>query len=408
MREIKLKELLHSDFQEYKLIEGLPCLYLDQDETLASWSIKINSYIKEEETHIKSLQFKINQTESKNSKKRLNDQLQARVFNLKQFKKILKGFFKETGTQTIFSSQQIHSYFENIFRDWAWGKDELEAHIDELIKTDLNNKTVLILGAGAGGLSFNLAKKFPDSFFVDIEHNPLLACVNEKLCQGQSLKLIEYTPYPKELISTSQKHELKGEVLENKTTILATFPDLPFKEHSFDIIIAPWFLDILDIPFENALFCAKDFLKEEGVFLFCGPTNIHKKVITEQYCFEEIEDIFKEHFKEVKGHSKSIPYLASPLSSQTRIENVAFFESFGLKSSELSLKATTQIFDLPYTPEFEQYKSLQIVKAQILSHITKDINVDDLALILESKFNLSHQESRPYAQKFLDKIKFEY
>lgn len=408
MKEIKLKELLHSNFQEYNLIEGIPCLYIDQEETLASWSIKINSYIKEEESHIKSLQFKINQTESKNSKKRLNEQLQARVFNLKQLKKILKGFFKEAEAQTIFSSQQIHSYFENIFRDWVWGKEELNAHIDELSKTDLNNKTILILGAGAGGLSFSLAKEYPDSFFVDIEHNPLLASINESLCQGQRIKLVEYTPYPKDLTSTSQKHELKGETLENKMTILATFPDLPFKEHSFDIIIAPWFLDILDIPFENALFCAKDFLKEEGVFLFCGPANIHKKVITEQYCYEEIEDIFKEHFNEVQGLAKSIPYLASPLSSQSRVENVVFFKGIGPKSSELSIKAATQVTDLPYTPEFEQYKTMQIVKAQILSHITRDITVEELALILESKFNLSHQESKPYAQKFLEKIKFEF
>lgn len=408
MKNDKLKNLLTSEYQNYDLIGNIPCLYSDKESALSEWSLKINAYIKEEETHLKHLQHRTNLAESKLTRKRLNDQLQARTYNLKQIKKILGDFFVNKEDQTILSSQQIHSYFDNIFRDWVWGEEELNAHIDILSKSDLSKKTILVLGAGAGGLSYLLAKKYPDSFFVDIEHNPLLAKVNFELTSGNSLKLSEYSTFPKSLDNTSKKHELKAEKIANKETVLATFPDLPFKEKSFDVVIAPWFLDILDMPFENALFCAREFLKEEGSFLFCGPSNVHKKQATGQICIDEMEELFNLYFHEVESEAKFIPYLASPLASQRRIENVSFINASRVTSHVPDVKLLNQLIDLSFTAEFEQYKTMTIVKGQILSHINSDITVEGLAEILKEKFNLSPEEALPYAEKFINKIKFEF
>ena len=404
-----LNQLLAEEYKNYQIINGLPCLYPNSSEELALWNQKIVSYINEEEIQIKHLQFRINNHKSGLTKKRLNETLQARVFNLKQIKKLLHGFFTEDKAQTVFSTQQIHSYFDNIFRDWSWGLDELDSYVAKLENQDFENKTVLILGAGAGGLGHLLASKYPSCRFVEIEHNPLLAIVNHQLSSGKTIKLSETSAYPKSLDKVCEKRELgSSNKTENKAVVLASFPDLPFKENSFDCIIAPWFLDILDIPFENALYCAKEFLKTDGVFHFCGPSNIHKKQISEQYCHQEIVEVFNEFFNHVEETQEELPYLNSPLNSQKRIETISFITASGSSSTDIDWSLTQNNSDLSFTPEFEQYKTMAIVKAQILSHINGDINNEALAKILVEKFGLSEAESIPYAKKFLDKIKFEY
>ena len=407
--EKQLKSLLRDEYHDFEMIAEIPCLYSSKQEDLAEWSQKINSYFNEEEMQIKHLQFRINNHKSSLTKKRMNEILQGRVFNLKQLKKLLKGFYLEGREQTVFSSQQIHSYFDNIFRDWCWGQDEIVEYIRKLEKIDFENKKVLILGAGAGGLSYQIAQKYPSAFIVDVEHNPLLTLINQQLSQGKSLKLCEVAAFPKSLEKTTEKRELNSSgKLSNKIEVLASFPDLPFNDQSFDIIIAPWFLDILDIPFENALFCAKDFLKDDGILHFCGPSNIHKKQIAEQYCHEEIVEVFQEFFKEVEVEQVSLPYLDSPLNSQRRLETVSFITGRGETEVDIDWRLTQHNSDLSFSAEFEQYKTLSIVKAQILSHINSDINHEELAKILVEKFGLTQDESIPYAKKFLDKIKFEF
>ncbi len=404
-----LNNFLQEEFQNHRTFNSIPCLYENPDETLAEWSMKASAYFKEEEIFIKHLQSRINNQKNDLTKKRLNSLLQGRSYNLKQIKKLLSDISKNENSQTIFSSQQIHSYFELAFRDWSWGEKEIDSYLKIAEGINFENKSVLILGSGAGGFSQKLAEKKPSAQFINVEHNPLLATIHNQIANGKEVKLHEVCEYPKEMELTCVKRRLKTQKkIENQTVILASFPDLPFKDNIFDIIIAPWFFDILDLPFINAIVGTKDFLKPEGSLLFFGPSNIHKKELNERLCSEEIIEVFQDNFNEVSSFRNRISYLDSPLSSQNRQEEVLFIQASHSKEYTKDFNLDFSGVDLKFTPEFEQYKLVADIKAKILSHINEDISVDGLAKVLEEKFGLTSHESKPYAKKFLDKIKFEY
>lgn len=404
-----LSNFLQEEFKEHKNFNSIPCLYENPEETLAQWKLKAAAYFKEEEIFIKHLQGRINNQKNELTKKRLNDLLQGRSYNLKQIKKLLSEFTNESNTQTIFSSQQIHSYFDLAFRDWVWGEDEIDTYLDIAKGVDFENKSVLILGSGAGGFSHRLAKANPCATFINVEHNPLLATIHYLVTNGKEIKLHEVCEYPKELDLTCAKRSIKAsEKLDNQFIILGSFPDLPFKDNVFDIIIAPWFFDILEIPFVNAVVGSKDFLKTDGNLLFFGPSNVHKKELNERMCSDEIVKVFQDNFEDITSFRNRVSYLESPLSSQNRQEEVLFIQASRCKEYTEDYNLDFSEVDLKFTPEFEQYKLVTDIKAKILGHINGDISVDGLAKILEGKFGLTNNESKPYAKKFLDKIKFEF
>lgn len=388
--------------------EGVYCLYDNPEQTLSDWNSKIQTYLKREKLNLKHLQHKINEQKNALTRKRLSRTQEASSHNLKAFEKTLKPLLKEDPVDFIASSQQIHSYFHLIFRDWCWKEDELNTYVDFIAKNNLNDKSVLVLGSGAGGLSYQIAKKFKTAKVVSIEHNPFLAITADEIMQGERVKLFDYSYYPKNLEASAQKQEIKVEpVGENHITLLATFPNLPVKEESFDYIIAPWFFDILDIPFNNAIYCAQDFLKDDGNLLFFGPANVHKKAFEDQFCQEEIIETFKGFFENCTHEQKTIEYMHSPLESQNRLEEVLFINASGKKEIDMEAQLDTAPTDLKMTPALEQYKMTIEVKSKILSHITKNTTYEELAKILEQHFGLEDFESLIYAKKFINQINIE-
>ena len=310
------------------------------------------------------------------------------------------------------SKQQIHSYFQLFFRDYCWDSEEVQVYFN-FVKSNITTKTknVLILGAGPGKLSFDLAKEFPDTNFISFDHNPFLFFKANQIFHGEEVELHDYSQYPKDLESTSKSYKIKEDPLiqKNHQFILGNFPDLPFNNDVFDLIIGPWFFDILENDFKRSVQHGLNFLKEDGQFLLYGPSNTHKDSYEDQLTSEEIIDSLGCLFKTHKAFTKDLIYLHSPLNSQNRIENVLFFKGTILESKDtlLSKDDDTLPQNLSFTPGLERFKAENETFYHILKHVTEDITENELALVIQKEFNFTTDESLFYAKTVIFKIKSE-
>lgn len=400
--------VLTSSSSQYQIIDQqLACLYPSAAITRLQWGSKIKHFFDTEREHLKQMQQQAQNCDLASSRKRITLQHEARHKNLALMQKMLSSWIPKKPLPLVPSSQQIESYFELLFRDWCWG-EELQDYIDYCVSSigDQAAQRILILGSGAGGLSYHLANALPHAEVVSVEHNPFLALAATHIMQGKSLKVHEYSLYPTSLENSAKKWEIKQPALKYKNHIqlLASYPCLPFVEKSFDTVISPWFFDILDISFSDAVQASAHFLREDGRLLFMGPANVHKAHYDEQYCSEEIRELLMRSFNTVDFKQQTLPYLNNPRASQGRVENVLFAKACEPGTTTLSTQASTSD-ELHYTPELNQYKLKIATIHQILSHIDKSITVEELAKVLVTQFGFEERESGHYATAFIAEIR---
>ncbi len=408
--ELKLSEdELFTDTTSYPIMNSMPLLYPNIEETFLTWSSKISKFIEQEKSFLGYLSTMLKLEQSENRKKRFTKVFTAKEENLKVFENILAPFLGHEAIDLLPSTQQIHSYFNLIFRDWTWITEEIEVYTDyckkHFTQPDLK---VLILGSGAGRLSFELAKSSPNSHFYSLDHNPFLSFMAQTITSGNALDLWNIESYPKDIDKTVHKYHIQGQSLkiENHLFTLGTFPHLPFEKEAFDIIICPWFLDILDINFSDALNLVNFYLKPNGSQLFIGPSNIHKDDFYEQFTKEEIQEEYQRSFSHVKSENKTIEYLTNPNASQNRIEDVLFIKA-DKKKKELSpdhldLKSKDI---LKWDERLQEYKSSNQLISAILSQITKDTNAFEISIIISKEFKIDQEQALYYAKNIITKIK---
>ena len=404
------KGLLSSSEQSYPSIDGIPWLFKDPKRAMAEWSAKIQDHVAAEKLYLKHTQINLNTSKDQLANKRVSRQHEARTRNLALMQKTLSDFLKQKPGIVLPSTQQIYSYFQLFFRDWCWDSTEIDLYVDFVAENLRENaKSVLILGSGAGGLSYRLARRFPGKQFCSVEHNPFLAIMAEKIMQGKTVKLFDYTAYPNTLENAAQKWEIRTDKLDadNHQSVMCAFPDLPFAEQSFDVVIAPWFLDILELPFSTALDHAIRFLKDDGQFLFFGPANVHKPAELDQLCCEEVESHFDARFTNMESASELMLYLRSPLESQNREEKVLFVNTNGVLNRNQTSDDNSYARWIKFTPEFERFKIENETFHKILSHIQGDMGYRDLANILEREYGFESSESEHYAQTFIKRIEMQ-
>ncbi len=400
---------LHSTSQAYPLLNAIPWLFPSPGLALLEWGTKIQNYVQEETQQIQFAQQQAQQVRSPLTRQRLQAQAQARAHNLAFLQSSLHAFLSYPQAPVLPSSQQIHSYFKLLFRDWCWGSDELAYYTDYVVShVDAGIRHALVLGSGAGGLSYRLAQRLPAVHWVSLEHNPLLALTADAIMQGQALSLHELSLYPADIEHSTRAWHIQQPALShgNHQSVLGCFPELPFAAQSFDLIIAPWFLDILELPFADALQALLPQLSAQGSLLFFGPANVHKGHGAEQWTSAEICEAFSQCFTSVSTHQHRLTYLDSPLDAAQRQETLLFAHCQGPRGQGQPVAARTGK-RLRVTPEFLQYKALNDTFHKVLAVIETDIEAPALAQRLETDFGFSAQESLHYAELFIRRIAME-
>jgi ubiquinone/menaquinone biosynthesis C-methylase UbiE/uncharacterized protein YbaR (Trm112 family) len=401
---------LYSANTSYPVFENIPWLFKNPEHSYLEWATKIEGFIDEESIYIKHLNSLHDLASDKLRKKRYSQLIEAKTKNLNVITETLNVFLGQKHIRLMPSNQQIHSYFQLIFRDWVWDTTEMKTYIEYINNSipDFSNKKVLILGAGACALGQTLAHQHKSAQFISTDHNPFLIMMAKKIMNKEKVELYNYSFFPKTLELTNTKYEIQlPSTVENHHQVLSSFPDLPFKENSFDLIIAPWFLDILELDFNTAHQQCLKYLSAEGHFICIGPSNKHSKDIAEQLTAPEMDNILSSNFINSSYEVKEIQYLENPIESHKRIEQIILFHGENKSSEIQKLKNKDQKKEILLGPELIAFKQKTEIFHRILKLIDKDMDYEQLSKKLVVEFNFTKDEASFYAESFIKQIQNE-
>lgn len=409
--ELKLEEgELFSKDTSYPIFNNIPWLFKNSEFSFLEWGAKITAFIESELRTIKYLGILIQGEDKKLTQQRLKRLKEAKEKNLQIFHDKLALFLGHQQIKLTPSKQQIYSYFQLIFRDWSWESEENATYL-EFIKdnTSLKPKNILVLGAGACGLSYQIAKHFWDAQVIATDHNPFLFFMANDIISGKEAQLTDYSFFPKNISSTTHQWNINAKPLKNNNhhMVLADYPHLPFDNECFDMIIAPWFFDILEINYENALYQSLKFLKPEGELFQIGPANVHSRHLYEQFSSDEQTHIYKKYFSAVLMDQKQIKYLENPIESQTRLEEVIFLKGLGKKDVKAPYQEKLQKEELKFSDNLQEYKLLNETIYKVLKHVSGDISYKELSEKVAGEFGFNEQEAEYYTDTILKKVLLE-
>ncbi|MGZ3691765.1 MAG: methyltransferase domain-containing protein, partial [Pseudobdellovibrio sp.] len=325
----------------------VPFLFNQPQAARLQWTTKLNNFNSSQLQKIESLKKALNQVEiSKLTKTRLETQLSAEILYYSQFKKLTEAFqfsSSEQNTQSallnrIPSQQHFGSYTSNIFRDWAWGEEENKIYASLLQKLTLTDGKVLIIGGGAGRLLYDLCTLKPSLQVVQIDINPLLSIIGQKIASGESLELTEIAQFNLHFETLSQTYTLKAPQAlkeEQFQFVLGDILDHPFQDFVFDAVICPWVIDILPENFSDFSKRLNFLLKPEAELLIFGPLSFEKLSSLNRLTLNEVsENLTENGFANLETLSLRVPYLQSPLEALKRTEEIAVFHARKSKNTK--------------------------------------------------------------------------
>ncbi len=111
------------------------------------------------------------------------------------------------------ADQGLNTYYANIHRDWSWGDKENRASLDQVravTKEDCTFGNVLVLGAGAGRLAYDIHMQFDCKQTVAFDFNPMLLLVAKAVTAGDTLPMYEFPIAPRALEDDAVLRELKA------------------------------------------------------------------------------------------------------------------------------------------------------------------------------------------------------
>lgn len=396
-----------------------PFVFKNNFAAFLQWSVKFENFKASRLQAIDQLQKAENTVDlNATTKKRLALQKEAYIQQLSQFENLLTtfGFSKFDGnTQAVLqhrvpSQQHFDSYFKNIFRDWAWGEDENKVYSQCLKKLSLTQGKVLIIGGGAGRLAYDLAQQKPNLEILQIDINPLLSLIAQKICSGETVELCEISQFPIEEKSLASFHQLKAPAALNPKQfqfVVGDITDHPFKDQQFDAIICPWVIDIIAENFSDFSKRLNFLLKPQGELLIFGPLSFEKQAPQNKLTADEVVHTLQESgFKNLAQDSLHTPYLQSPIESQQRFEKISVFhaqQEKGTKRPKNLQSYPNWLTDITVriTPSqsLVLLQSQKNLEAQFLGGLLSGKSIKEMStLIAQSGSGMTQQQAEDFIQ----------
>lgn len=256
-----------------------------------------------------------------------------------------------------FNPGDLSEYFDLVLRDWAWDTTQnpnnenssaAQRIFSAIEKLPAAPKKILVLGAGAGRLSWGIHAHFKPEYSVALDSNPLLLAVaNSLIHERHELMFSEFKNFPQLNFPVSRTWTLSPP--EDNENLRATWFllganvwQLPFSDESFDLIITPWFIDVNGGDVRDLIGLINKKLSSGGYWINSGPLLFTRHLPVQlKYTAEEIREFIGiADFTLDFEHIENTDYLLSPLEARFRQEQIWTFSA--RKNSGLKTVASEQ------------------------------------------------------------------
>ena len=413
---------------EYPTLEGMPWMFAEPQATLGEWRGRLQFALQKLSEESASLEAELQLADiSPLAKRRVERYKKCVESHRRKLQKLLQPVDLQ-GLQGAVESylalrtrlpvdQGLQTYYANIHRDWAWGDEENQAslkQIQSVLHDHADLGKVLVLGAGAGRLAYDIHTTFDCEMTVAMDFNPLLMLVANAVTRGEQLNLYEFPIAPLALEDDAVLRQLSAPepVDERFHLVFGDALRAPFAAASFDTVVTPWLIDVIteDLPVLAARI--NQLLTDNGRWVNFGSLNFSSPKRSRCYSPEETKAIIAEQgFSDPYVSQATIPYMCSPASRHGRQERVFSFSAY----KERSIKAperhkalpdwiVTGKDPVPLTQSFRQQAMTTQIYSFIMSLIDGKRTIKDMAAVLESQKLMTRAEAEPAIRAFLTKM----
>lgn len=312
--------------------------------------------------------------------------------------------------------QGLTTYYANVHRDWAWGEAENEASaaiVDEALGSAAIGH-MLVLGAGAGRLSYDLHQRRKPAVTAALDFNPLLMLLADRVTSGETVELYEFPIAPRSAAEQAVLRTLAAPApaAPGLVHVLADAHRPPFRRAAFDAVVTPWLVDILPEPFDTQCARINALLGDDGVWANFGSLSFHDPDPALRYGVDECVAALEDNgFANVEVSEHELPYMCSPASRHGRREKVVSWRA--VKKSRAGKVPRHQALPdwivrgeqpVPLNDSFRTQAMATRVHAFIMSLIDGRRSIKDIANVMVEQRVLAPEEAEPAIRAFLIKM----
>ena len=413
---------------EFPAIDGIPWMFAEPQAALGEWRGRLQFALQTLSHEIAGLELELESKDiSALARRRVERYRKCVESHRRKLQKLLRpvdlqslqgSFESYLALRTRLPSDQgLNTYYANIHRDWGWGDEENRASLKQIqavLQDHADLGTVLVLGAGAGRLAYDIHTTFDCTDTVAVDFNPLLMLVAKAMTQGEQLHLYEFpiAPLAFEDDAVLRKLAAPDAVDENFHLVLADALRPPFREQAFDTIVTPWLIDIISEDLNIFSARINRLLKQDGRWVNFGSLAFAAPNKSQRYSPEEVKSIVAENgFSDPYVSQATIPYMCSPASRHGRRERVFTFSTYKERNASKPERhkalpdwIVTGDVPVPATSSFRQQAMTTQIYAFIMSLIDGKRSIRDMAAILEKQRLMSKEEAVPAIRSFLTKM----
>lgn len=313
------------------------------------------------------------------------------------------------------SDQGLYTYEANVHRDWCWGEAENAASLEQIRAVAPESPgNVLVLGAGAGRLAYDLHQALGPARTIALDFNPLLALVADTVARGETLELWEFPLAPRtaEDVAVPRRLAAPARVRDGFHLVLGDVLRAPFRPGAFDTVVTPWLIDI--VGEELPVFAARvnRLLAAGGRWINFGSLAFDRPLHAERYGPDEVLAIVQESgFGAVRAAEAVIPYLCSPASRHAREERVFTFSAE--KAEEAPAPARHKALPdwlvtgkepVPLSESFRTQAMTTRIHAFLMSLIDGRRTLEDMAALMEKEKLMPRAEATTALRRFLTRM----
>ncbi len=415
----------------YPVHDGVPWLVADPAVTRQEWKNRWQMALKDLEARQQAARDALKRADTEASEARLSVLADGYAAQHRCLKLLLTDLGLAAGADLetylalktrLPTRMGLMAYEANVFRDWVWGEKENAASLEAVAATlkGVQTGAMLLLGAGAGRLAYDLHRHrtgtpaTAEALTVALELNPYLSTISRRLASGDSVELVEFPLAPDTGTHAAIPRRLSAPeaAVPGFEVVLADVMRPPFQPASFDVVITPWLVDVIDGDTAALLALANRLLSPGGHWIFHGSLAFQRPDPLDNLNLDELESLAGRSGFEVVTASESVQsYLDCPESRHGRRESVITLSAKKTVEAEAPPRAQNLPdwiaqgrMPVPLLPAFQSQAMATRVHAFIMSLIDGRRTLEDMAAVMEAQKLMPKEDAETAIRGFLIKM----